>query len=356
MIRLEARPAASHRMALVSPLLAIVATLVVGFVLFSALGRDPVAGFHAFFVAPLSTAYGVTELLLKAGPLMLIATGLAIGYRANVWNIGAEGQLLVGAIAGGGIALAAGDSGSVLLLPAMVLAGAAGGAAWAAIPAFLRTRFNANEILSSLMLVYCAELLLSYLVHGPWRDPHGFNFPQSKMFGDAALFEPLIAGSRLTSAFAIALAVVALGWIFVARSFLGFRMAVAGASEGAARYAGFDFRRMVWIGMLAGGAAAGIAGVGEVAGPVGQLAPSISPGYGFAAIIVAFVGRLHPAGIALASLLLALLYLGGEAVQMNLNLPAAVTGVFQGMLLLFLLSADVMIRYRVRFGRLRERA
>jgi ABC-type uncharacterized transport system permease subunit len=348
MIRLEARPAASRRMALVSPVVAIVATLVVGFLLFLALGRDPVEGFRAFFVAPLSTGYGLSELLLKAGPLMLIATGLAIGYRANIWNIGAEGQLLVGAIAGGGFALAFHESESSLLLPAMVVAGAAGGAAWAAIPALLRTRFNANEILTSLMLVYCAELLLSFLVHGPWRDPQGFNFPQSKLFGDAALFQPVVEGTRLTSAFAIAVAAVAIGWVFVARSFLGFRMAVAGESERAARYAGFDVKRMVWVGMLTGGAAAGIAGVGEVAGPVGQLTPSISPGYGFAAIIVAFVGRLHPAGIALASLLLALLYLGGESVQMNLNLPAAVTGVFQGMLLLFLLAADVLIRYRVR--------
>ena len=329
-------------------MLAAAATLIVGFVLFMLLGKDPLAGFHAFFIKPIETRYGLGELLLKASPLMLIAVGLAAGYRANIWNIGAEGQLTLGAIAGGGVALWFHGAESALVLPLMIVAGALGGMAWAAIPAWLRTRFNANEILTSLMLVYVATLTLSLLVHGAWRDPEGFNFPQSKLFTESALHPNLVAETRLNLGLLIALAAIGLGWIFMQKSFAGYQMRVAGLAPAAANYAGISARRTVWMGMLIGGACAGIAGVGEVAGPIGQLLPSISPGYGFAAIIVAFVGRLHPVGILFASLLMSLLYLGGESAQINLGLPSAVTGLFQGTLLFFLLAADVFILYRLR--------
>jgi len=334
-----------------SPLLAAGATLLVGFVLFSLLGKSPLQAFYVFFVKPVENLYGVGELLLKASPLMLCATGLAAGYRANVWNIGAEGQLTFGAICGGGIALALQDSAGPWLLPLMVVAGALGGMAWAAIPAWLRTRFNASEILVSLMLVYVASLTLSYLVHGPWRDPEGFNFPQSKMFSDVALLPNLLPETRLNVGLLLALAVVGVGWLFMRRSLAGFQMRVAGLAPAAANYAGISAERTVWLGMLIGGATAGIAGVNEAAGPIGQLLPSMSPGYGFAAIIVAFVGRLHPLGVLLASLLMSLLYLGGESAQIGLSLPSAVTGLFQGTLLFFLLATDVFINFRLRLHR-----
>ena len=357
-IRLEPRPEPSRLAGWLSPLIAAAATLIVGYLLFSALGKNPWQAFHVFFVKPVATLYGIGELLLKAGPLMLCAVGLAVGYRANVWNIGAEGQLTMGAIFGGGIALALHESTSPLVLPLMIVAGALGGLAWAAIPALLRTRFNANEILVSLMLVYVAGYTLSLLVHGPWRDPEGFNFPQSKMFGDAALLPILLPETRLNWGLLLALGAVAAGWLFMRRSLAGYQMRVAGLAPAAANYAGISAPRTVWIGMLAGGACAGIAGVNEVAGPLGQLQPSVSPGYGFAAIIVAFVGRLHPVGILCASLLMSLLYLGGESAQMGLALPSAVTGLFQGALLFFLLASDVFIDYRLRLGgrRLRTRA
>jgi general nucleoside transport system permease protein len=351
LIKLEARPEPSRLAGWLSPLLAAAATLVIGFILFTALGKNPWVAFHAFFIKPVATLYGVGELLLKATPLMLIAVGLAAGYRANVWNIGAEGQLTMGAIFGGGLALLFQESASPFVLPLMLVAGVCGGMTWAAIPAFLRTRFNANEILTSLMLVYVATLTLSLLVHGAWRDPEGFNFPQSKMFGDAALMPILLPETRLNVALLLALAVVALGWLFMRRSLAGFQMRVAGLAPAAANYAGISARRTVWFGMLIGGACAGLAGVSEVSGPIGQLLPSVSPGYGFAAIIVAFVGRLHPVGIVFASLLMSLLYLGGESAQINLALPAAVTGLFQGTLLFFLLAADVFINYRLRIAR-----
>ncbi len=351
MIRLEPRPAPSLRAIWLSPLAAAAATVVVGLVLFSALGKNPWAALGAFFVEPVATRYGIGELVLKASPLMLIATGLAIGYRANVWNIGAEGQLAFGAIGGGGVALAFGDDGGPLVLPAMMLAGVLAGMAWAALPALLRIRFRANEILTSLMLVYVANLVLPWLVHVPWRDPDGYNFPQSKLFGADALLPNLLADTRLNAGLLATLAVVAAAWVFVRRSHAGFRMRVAGLAPGAARYAGIPASRTVWLGMLAGGACAGLAGANEAAGPIGQLLPSMSPGYGFAAIIVAFVGRLHPVGIVLASLLMSLLYLGGESAQIRLGLPSAVTGLFQGTLLLFLLAADVLVNFRLRLSR-----
>ena len=347
-LKLEARPEPSRLMAYLSPLIAVALTLVCGLVFSLFLGKNPLATFYAFFIAPIDDLYGLGELGLKATPLMLIATGLAIGFRANVWNIGAEGQLTVGAICGGGLALYFYEPDSAWLLPGMVLLGALGGMLWAAIPAFLRTCFNANEILVSLMLNYVALLLLDYLVRGPWRDPDGFNFPESRVFSEAGTLPIILEGTRLHAGLWIALTVVVLGWIFVRKSFLGYQMRVVGLADSAALYAGFKRQRMVWLGLLIGGAAAGLAGLGEVAGPIGQLLPSISPGYGYAAIIVAFVGRLHPLGILLASLLMSLLYLGGEAAQMELGLPSAVTGVFQGVLLFFLLAADLFINFRIK--------
>ena len=349
MLKLEPRQEPSRLMSYGSPLLAVVLTLISGFVLFSMLGKDPVQAFNVFFVQPIQTRYGVGELLLKATPLILCATGLALGFRANVWNIGAEGQLIIGALVGGGIGLYFDQTQGAWLLPLMLLGGALGGMVWAAVPAFLRTRFNTSEILVSLMLVYVAQLLLSYLVHGPWRDPAGYNFPQSPSFSAAATVPVLAEGMRTNLSFVIAMVLVAAAWVFAQKAFAGFRLKVSGLAPHAAAYAGFSEKRSVWIALLISGATAGLAGVSEVAGPIGQLQPSISPGYGFAAIIVAFVGRLHPFGVVLASLLMSLLYIGGETAQIKMALPAAVTGVFQGMLLFYLLAADLFIRFRLRW-------
>jgi ABC-type uncharacterized transport system permease subunit len=335
-------------MRVAAPVIAVVLTLAVGSALFAALGYDPLATLHAFFVAPLSSVNGLSEWLLKASPLILIACGLAVGFRANVWNIGAEGQLIAGAIAACGVGLFYPDPESPILLALMVLAGALAGMAWAAIPAFLRARMNTNEILVTLMLTYVATLLLSWLVHGPWRDPAGFNYPQTALLPAAAMFEPFDYAYRLNPSVFLTVAAVFLMWLFADRSFMGYKMSVSGAAPLAARYAGFRESSAVWIGLLAGGAAAGIAGMAEVAGPLGQLSPQISPGYGFAAIIVAFLGRLNAFGIVLGGLLMSLLFLGGEAIQMNLGLPSALTRIFQGILLFFLLATDFFIFYRLR--------
>lgn len=347
-LRLEKRAEPLAVMRIAAPLIAIAAMLMTGYLVFAILGQDPLQALMLFFITPVDSLYGVGELLLKATPLMLCALGLAIGFRANVWNIGAEGQLTLGALCGGGVALFWGPSLGVLGLPAALLAGVLGGMAWAAIPAFLRTRFNTSEILVSLMLVYIAQLALVYLLHGSWRDPDGFNFPQSRAFAETLTLPLLADGQRASIAVLFSAGLAIVSWIFSSRLFAGYRMRVAGQAPAAAAYAGFSERRNIWLALLVGGGGAGLAGICEVLGPIGRLQTSISPGYGFAAIIVAFVGRLHPVGIVLASLLMSLLYLGGESVQLALQLPAAVTGLFQGTLLFYLLAADLFVGYRLR--------
>lgn len=349
-IRIVRRDRPLARMRYLSPLMAVVLMMLTGMLIFLALGRDPAEGFYTFFIRPISSLYGFGELLLKATPLMLCGIGLAIGFRANVWNIGAEGQFMLGAAGATGVALTFPNLPAFLLLPLMVVSGALAGMAWGAIPAWLKTRFNANEILVSLMLVYVAGFLVSWLVFSPWRDPMGFGFPQTEMFSSAALLPRILPGTRLNIAIFLAIALVAITWIVLQHTAIGFRLRVTGRSRSAAGYAGFSIQRAVWIGLLCGGGAAGIAGMTEVAGPMGQLTDKIALGYGFAAIIVAFLGRLHPLGVLLASLLMALLFLGGEQVQQHMNLPKSISMVFQGLLLFYLLGADLLVNYRLKWN------
>lgn len=350
LVRLEPRGQHSTIWSYGSPVLALALTLITTALIFALLGKSPGEALYTFFIKPLIATGNLPELLVKASPLILIATGLSLGFRANVWNIGAEGQYTMGALAGGGLALWFSQSTSVFLLPAMIVVGTLGGMAWAAIPAWLRTRFNANEILTSLMLTYVAQLILIYLVTGPWRDPQGYGFPQSEMFGPAATMPILVSGTRLHLGVFIALVVALAAWGLLGKSLVGFQLKVVGQAPRAARYAGFSDKALIWLSLMLGGGLAGAAGLFEVSGPVGQLLPTISPGYGFTAIIVAFLGRLHPIGVVFAGLLLALSYLGGEAAQIDLGLPGAVTGIFQGILLFYLLGCDILINYRLRFG------
>lgn len=351
MVRLEPRKEPSQAMLYVTPFLAVAATMLAGLGLFALLGQDPVRALSIIFVEPLTTRFGLSELIVKATPLVLIAIGLALGFRAGVWNIGAEGQYTLGAITGGSVALAFWDTPGQWLLPLMAIAGALGGAAWAAIPALLRTRFNASEILVSLMLSYVAILLLSVLVYGPLKDPEGLNFPESRLFHDSARLPILIPGTRAHVGALAALAAVVVAYGLLQRHLLGFQIKVLGQAPDAARFAGFSEPRLIWTCLLISGGLAGLAGLFEAAGPVGQVVPQLPVGYGFTAIIVAFLGRLHPLGILLAGLLMALTYIGGEAAQIALRLPSAVTSVFQGLLLFFLLAMDVLVNYRIRLGK-----
>ena len=349
MLKLEPRAQPSRAWSYGSPLLALAITVLIGMALFAALGKDPVRGLQVFFWEPIRTSYALGELLLKATPLLLIALGLAVCFRSNIWNIGAEGQFVMGAIAAGGVALLADKTTGGWIMPAVLLAGVLGGMVWAGLVALLRDRFNANEILVSLMLVYVATLVLSYLVFGPWIDPMGYNFPQTKTFEAATLVPRLMAGSRVNLGLPLALAAAAGLWVFLFRTRAGFALLVGGLAPAAARYAGFSSRRTLWTALLISGGAAGLAGALEVAGPVGQLTPYVPAGYGFAAIIVAFVGRLHPVGMVFSALLMSMFYIGGELAQSRLGLPKSLTGVFQGLLLFTLLACDTLIAYRLRW-------
>ena len=351
MLKLEARPQASRLWTYASPLLALALTVVLGVILFVALGKDPVRGLQMFFWEPLKSGYALGELMVKATPLLLIALGLAVCFRSNVWNIGAEGQFVIGAVCASGMALLAGKETSRWIVLAVILAGVLGGMLWAGLTALLRDRFHANEILVSLMLVYVAIMVLSYLVYGPWKDPAGYNFPQTRTFEKITQIPRLLSGSRVNLGLLISLAGAALLWVFLFRTRAGFAQQVGGLAPAAARYAGFSSRRALWTALLVSGGAAGLAGALEVAGPLGQLTPYVPAGYGFAAIIVAFVGRLHPLGMVLSAALMSMFYIGGELAQSRLGLPKSITGVFQGLLLFCLLACDTLVAYRIRWGR-----
>ena len=349
MLKLELRPQESKVWRYASPLLALAITVALGIGLFVLLGKDPVRGLQMFFWEPLKSAYALGELMVKATPLLVIALGLAVCYRSNVWNIGAEGQFVIGAVAAGGVAMLADKETGRWIVVAVVLAGVAGGMFWASITAWLKDKFHANEILVSLMLVYVADMVLGYLVYGPWKDPAGYNFPQTKTFEAVTQIPRLMKGSRVSVGLILALIGVAGVWIFLFRTRAGFAQQVGGLAPAAARYAGFSSRRALWTALLVSGGAAGLAGALEVAGPLGQLTPYVPAGYGFAAIIVAYVGRLHPVGMVFSAVLMSMFYIGGELAQSRMGLPKSITGVFQGLLLFSLLACDTLVAYRLRW-------
>ncbi len=346
----ERREAASRSATLATPLIALGLTILTSLILFAALGKPAGQALYSLLLEPFDGWYNISELLLKMGPLMLIAQGLAIGFRANVFNIGAEGQLIIGAICASALPVYFPEGTSPLMLPAMIVMGAVGGAVWAGLAAGLRTRFNANEILVTLMLTLIATQVLNYLLLGPWKDPHGFNFPQSVMFPDVALLPILLPGTRVNISVLAALIVSGLAYVLMRHRFSGYQLLVGGLAPRAARYAGFSEDRAVLMSLLFGGLAAGFAGACEVAGPLGQLQRSVSTGYGYSAIIVAYLGGLNPLGIVISAFLMAALFIGGDNAMVSADLPVAAVFVFQGLLLVFYLGSLTFIRHRVTFS------
>ena len=346
-IELTRRPAPSLQMTVLSPLVAVALTVVTGSIVFAAFGVNPAEALYVFFIEPLTAAWSLEELVIKATPIVLVAIGLSICFLSNTWNIGAEGQLIFGAIFGAMLPIFFPDWHGPLMLPAMLLMGILGGMLYAAIPALLKVRFGANEILTSLMLVYVAQLMVDYLARGPWRDPQGYNFPDSRPFDEGQVLPTLFGTSIPLSIVFVLVAVVVVA--FVMRSTItGFQVRVVGEAPRAGAFAGFSRNHMIILAFLVSGAFAGLAGICEVAGPIGKLRVSVSPGYGFTAIIVAFLGRLNPVGALIAGFVLALTFLGGEGAQIMLGLPEQMTRVFQGMLLFYVLACDTFIHYRVR--------
>ncbi|NHM17282.1 ABC transporter permease [Tritonibacter mobilis] len=356
MIRLEKRPQPSRAWSMATPLVAVLATMVMGGLLFATLGKNPVEAIRTIFWEPLFGEFAFyyrPQLLVKGAPLVLIAIGLSLGFRAGIWNIGAEGQYIIGALTGAGVGLAFYPMESWIIFPLMVLAGAFGGWAWAMIPAVLKTRFGTNEILVSLMLVYVAEQLLASMSLGLMKNPEGFGFPGSRNLQqyDSAHNAELIAGTGMHWGVVAALIAVIFSYVLLNRHMLGYHIRLTGEAPRAAKFAGVKPARLVLFCLGASGALAGLAGMFEVSGPSGQVSIDFNVGYGFTAIIVAFLGRLHPVGILLAGALMALTYIGGDIAQGNLGLPSAAIQVFQGMLLFFLLALDLLTNYRIAIGK-----
>jgi len=356
MLRLEKRPQPSRLWTYLTPVLAVVLTMLCGGLLFSFLGKDPVLAIRTIFWEPLFSEFAFyyrPQLLVKGAPLVLIAIGLSLGFKAGIWNIGAEGQYIIGALCGAGVALAFYPIEAAFIFPLMVLAGGLGGWAWAMIPAFLKVRFGTNEILVSLMLVYVAEQLLASMSLGLLKNPQGFGFPGSRNLQQypSAHNAELIAGTGMHWGVVAALIAVIFAYVLLNRHMQGFYIRLTGDAPRAARFAGVSPTRLVLFCLGVSGALAGLAGLFEVAGPSGVVSIDFNAGYGFTAIIVAFLGRLHPVGILMAGGLMALTYVGGDIAQSKLGLPKAAIQLFQGMLLFFLLAVDLTTNYRIRLRR-----
>ena len=353
MLVFERRREPSRFWTAITPVLAVLVTLIAGGILFAILGKNPVEAIKTIFWAPIFdpnlSAYVRPPILVKAAPLVLIAIGLSIGFKANIWNIGAEGQYIMGAILGGGVALAFYPLEAWWIFPLMIVSGIVGGIAWAMIPALLKIKFKTNEILVSLMLVYVSEHFLASVSLGLLRNPDGVGFPGSRNLQHyvSASNGELFAGTGIHLGVIVAFVSIFALYGLIRFHRLGFQVRVTGQSVRISRFAGVNPNLMIIFCLAAGGGLAGLAGIFELSGPAGLLSIDFNVGYGFTAIIVAFLGRLNPFGIALAALLMSLTYIGGDLAQFMLNLPAAAIQALQGMLLFFLLSMDFLSQYRI---------
>ena len=346
-LKLEKRRAPSLAMLVATPIASVILTMLIGIVVFDLLGINGFEAVVDIFLSPLLYSYKWQDVALKAAPLIIIALGLSMGNRAQVWNIGAEGQYVIGALCCAGVGIAFGQTGGFLVVVLMIAAGIMGGGIWAAVPAWLRTRFNVNEILSSLMLTYISFQVLGYLVGGPWKDPNGRNFPATAPLADSQTL-PVWPESTVHLGVLVALILPFVFWVIMARSEFGYQVRVVGSSATAARHGGFDSKRTIWATMIIGGAMAGLAGGLEFAGVLHKMDLGFPSGYGFTAIIVAFLGRLNPFGCLIAGIVLAVTYVGGQMAQTSVHIPNSTAGIFQAMMLFFILASDILVRYRIR--------
>ena len=344
--KLEKRREPSTAMLVITPVASVIVTMLVGMLAFDAVGVDGWAAVRDIFLTPLLASHKWQDVAVQASPLVIIALGLSLGNRAQVWNIGAEGQYVMGALAACGTGLAFGQAGGVFVILAMIAAGCIGGALWAWIPAVLRTRFAVNEVLSSLMLTYVALQVLGYLVGGPWKDPNGRNFPVTAPLPEGQML-PALEGSTIHLGILVALILPFAFWLLMSRSTFGYQVRVVGSSPHAARHGGFDAKQTIWATLLIGGAMAGLAGSLELTGALHKVDLGFASGYGFTAIIVAFLGRLNPFGCLLAGIVLAVTSVGGQLAKTTVHIPDSTAGIFQAMMLFLILASDILIRYRI---------
>ena len=347
-LKLEKRREPSMVMLVAAPIASVILTMVIGVVVFDLIGINGFKAVVDIFLTPILSPVKWQDVAAKAAPLIIIALGLSVGNRAQVWNIGAEGQYVIGALAAAGVGIAAGASGGPIILLLMIIAGMIGGALWGGVPALLRTRFNVNEILSSLMLTYVALQVLGYLVGGPWKDPNGRNFPATAPLADNQSLPIIVPGTTIHLGVAVALILPFVFWILMSRSVFGFQIRVVGSAPTAARHGGFDSRKTIWLALLIGGGMAGLAGSLEFSGMLHKIDLGFPSGYGFTAIIVSFLGRLNPIGCLVAGIVLAVTYVGGQMAQTSVHIPNSTAGIFQAMMLFFILASDILVRYRIR--------
>ena len=346
-LKLEKRRDPSVAMLVVTPVVSVLVTMLIGIVVFDLLGINGLKAVTDIFLTPLLTSYKWQDVAVKAAPLIIIALGLSVANRAQVWNIGAEGQYIIGALCATGVGLAFGTVGGPLVVALMVASGVIGGAVWAAVPAGLRTRFSVNEILSSLMLTYVAGHVLSYLVGGPWKDPEGRNFPVTAPLMDSQTL-PVLGTSTVHLGVLVAILLPFVFWYLMSRSVFGFQVRVVGSAPNAARHGGFDGKQTIWLAMIISGGMAGLAGSLEFTGVLHKMDLGFPSGYGFTAIIVCFLGRLNPIGCLIAGIVLAVTYVGGQMAQTSVKIPSSTAGIFQAMMLFFILASDILVRYRIK--------
>ncbi len=359
-IAFERRLEPSRLTAILVPIVSFFLALIMGGILLLAAGANPIETYKAMFDGAFGTNYARSETLVKAIPLMLTGLAVSIAFRMRFWNIGAEGQLVMGAIATTWIPLFvlhdSGLSAGVLLL-IMGVAAFAGGALWGLIPAALKAFLRVNEIITTLMLNYVAILLLDYLYTGPWKDKEGYGFPGTASFKEMAALPRLpewLDAGRVHWGLLIAIIAALLIWILLSRTKWGYEIRVIGENPNAARYAGINLVRNILLVMILSGGLAGLAGYGQVAGIAFRLQKGIAVGDGFTAIIIAWLAKLHPVGVLLVAVLMAALSVGGDQITITMGLPAAMARVLQGAILFFVLGGDIFVRYRLRILRTAE--
>ncbi len=343
----EKRKTVSKTAIIVTPILSFVVSLLLTGILLIAFDANPLDTYAAMYKGAFGTSRAFTETLVKAIPLMLTGLGVALAFKLKFWNIGAEGQLTLAGVAATWVAIYWSPwMPQPLLLPAVILVGAAAGAMWAGIPALLKTSLKVDETLVTLMLNYVAILFSSHLYYGPWRDPKGYGFPGTELFPKAAWFPRIAGRAHIGLYFAIVAAIVL--WIIFQRTRWGFELKVIGNSQKAARYQGISVERNIVLAVLLSGALCGLAGVGEVAGISRRLQQGLSLGYGYTAIIVAWMAQLNPLAIPFVAILMGALLVGGDSVQMVMGLPSSMGLLMQGMMLFPLLAGSLFVEYRIK--------
>jgi ABC-type uncharacterized transport system permease subunit len=344
---LEKRAQSSRLASGIVPILSILLALAIGAIIIALTGANPWEAYREMFLGAFGSGYALSETLVKTIPLILCSLGVGMAFRATLWNIGAEGQLYMGAFAAGGVALAFPQGQGWWLIPLMLVSSFAAGALWGLIPGYLKARLNVNEIITSLLLNYVAILFFQYWIYGPWKDPMGYGFPYTAPFGEGAWL-PAFLGTRIHMGLAFALLAAIVIYFFLKSTRIGYEIRVIGENPQAARYAGMNIPGTILLVFAISGGLAGLAGMGEVSGVIHRLQPAISPGFGYTAIIVAWLSRLDPWLTVLVSFLFGGLLVGGYSVR-AFGLSESLTLVIQGLILFFLLGGDILTRYRLRW-------